>query len=137
MTPSANSRMRARSDSGTPISSEMTSMGSLPAYSAMKSKDRSEALASARSRCVRASATTCPSSSRILLGVNPFDTSVRSRRCSGSSMARNDMTSLACGPKDALSMETPLALESASLFRKPCSTSWCRDSAQNFSSSLR
>ena len=33
MTPSAKARMRARSGSGTPMSSEITSIGSLPANS--------------------------------------------------------------------------------------------------------
>ena len=38
MTPSASARMRTRSSSGTPMSSEMTSIGSLPAKSSTKSK---------------------------------------------------------------------------------------------------
>ncbi len=63
------------------------------------------------------------SSSRIRLGVKPFETSVRSRRWAGSSIARNDIVLDACGPRDAGSSETPYLLESVVLLRNPCSTS--------------
>ena len=52
-------------------------------------------------------------------------------------MARNDIVLWACGPRDTGSSETPNLLDSVVLLRKPCSTSWCRDSAQKPSSSLR
>src|SRR3984893_13978548 len=59
------------------------------------------------------------------LGVKPFDTRVRSRRCAGSSMARNDMVLAACGPLDAGSSEPPYLLDSVVLLRKPWCTSAC------------
>ena len=74
---------------------------------------------------------------RIRRGVKPFDTSVRSRRWAGSSIARNDIVFDACGPRDTGSSDTPSRLDSEVLLRKPCHTSWCRDKAQKFSSSLR
>ncbi len=88
------------------------------------------------SRCRTAISVTRGSSSRIRLGVNPFDTRVRRRKWSGSSIAKNDMVLEACGPRDAGSSETPSRLDSVVLLRKPWCTSWCRDSAQKPSSSL-
>jgi hypothetical protein len=70
-------------------------------------------------------------------GVKPFDTRVRSRRCAGSSRARKDITLCASKVREIGSSDTPYLFDSVVLLRKPCSTSLCRDSAQNFSSSLR
>jgi microcompartment protein CcmK/EutM len=61
----------------------------------------------------------------------------RNLRCCGSPIVRIDITRCACGPREAGSSETPSALDSTVLLRNPSSTSPWRDSAQNFSSSLR
>ena len=116
-------------------------MGSLPANSSTKSTVPAVSLlrtfSNIASRWRVAISVTRGSSSRMRRGVNPLDTSVRSRRWSGSSMARKDIVFDACGPRDAGSSETPNLFDNVVLLRNPCNTSWCRESAQNPSSSLR
>ncbi len=103
-TVSASRRSSARSEAGTPTSSLITSIGSRPAKSEMKSKlPRS----TAGSRCSTASWRMRGSSSATRRGVKLLPTSERSRVWPGGSMARNDIDRWAWGPKAAGSSDTP------------------------------
>ncbi len=89
---------------GTPTSSEITSIGTLPAKSAMKSNvPRS----SAGSRCSRVIWRTRSSIAPTLVGVNPLPTSERILVCLGGSSARKDMVRWASGLKALGSRDTP------------------------------
>ena len=93
---SAQARSAARSEAGTPSSSLITSIGSLPAKSAMKSQ---RVCSRQASRCSRAIARIRGSSSDTRRGVKPRETSARMRVCRGGSIARNDMVASASGWK--------------------------------------
>ena len=103
-TRSARRRSSARSDRGTPISSEITSIGTLPAKSAMKSN---VPCSMAGSRCSTVICRIRSSSRATVRGLNALFTRVRMRVWSGGSRARKDIVLCASGPKAAGSSETP------------------------------
>ena len=119
---------------GTPTSSEITSIGTLPAKSEMKSNEPDS---SAGSRCWSVISRMRTSMAFTLEGVKPLPTSDRMRVCFGGSRARKDIVRCASGPKALGSSETPYELEYASTLRKAASTSSWRDSAQKSNCSER